>query len=71
MTHLPLDTMTVEEKLLAMELLWNDLCQRAEGLASPSWHEDVLVERESSVARGNDTFDDWETAKRMIRKQTR
>ena len=64
---LPLEKMSVEEKLLAMELLWDDLCKKAGGLTSPAWHEDVLAERDTMLKRGDDAFEDWETEKRNIR----
>jgi hypothetical protein len=66
---LPLEKMSVEEKLRAMELLWDDLCNKAGGVASPVWHEDVLAEREAMHKRGDDQFEDWETAKRNIRNK--
>ncbi len=44
-SSLPLKTMSVEEKLQAMESLWVDSCPNAESMASPAWHEDVLTER--------------------------
>lgn len=44
---LPLEEMSVEEKLQAMESLWDDLCGRAGVISSPDWHEDVLAEREA------------------------
>jgi hypothetical protein len=34
-SNLPLKTMSVEEKLQAMESLWDDLCANAESMASP------------------------------------
>jgi hypothetical protein len=46
---LPLDQMTVEEKLRAMEALWADLTRRPEEFESPAWHETVLKEREERV----------------------
>lgn len=61
---LPLEKMSVEEKLQAMESLWDDLCSKAGGMASPAWHEDVLAEREAMQKRGEDRFDDWEAAKK-------
>jgi hypothetical protein len=64
---LPLEKMSVEEKLRAMELLWDDLCGRVEGVQSPAWHEDVLAQREEMHERGEDRFEDWEAAKRRIR----
>lgn len=66
---LPLEKMSVEEKLRAMEALWDDLCNKAGGLASAAWHEDVLAERNAALERGEDRFDDWETAKREIRSK--
>ncbi len=67
MVHLPLETMSVEEKLQTMELLWADLCSRAEEPASPEWHGEVLAERAAAVARGEEIPEDWEAAKRSIR----
>ena len=64
---LPLEKMSVEEKLQAMELLWDDLCRQAGGVASPDWHEDILMQRQASVQRGEDQFEDWEAAKRSIK----
>lgn len=66
---LPLEQMTVEEKLQAMESLWDDLCNRAGVISSPAWHGDVLGEREAMHERGADAFEDWEDAKRQINNQ--
>jgi hypothetical protein len=66
---LPLEKMSVEEKLQAMEWLWDDLCTRAGDITSPAWHEDVLAEGEAVHERGQDQFEDWEEAKRKIRSQ--
>ena len=66
---LPLEKMSVEEKLLAMESLWDDLCGNAEVISSPTWHEEVLTERDATLQRGGDEFEDWEVAKRHIRNQ--
>lgn len=66
---LPLESMSVEEKLHAMELLWDSLCNQAEGVVAPSWHGELLAQRELSRADGNDQFQTWEQAKKDIRKQ--
>ncbi len=44
-TRLPLEKMTVEEKLQAMEALWEDLTRRADEYEPPTWHGEVLRER--------------------------
>ena len=67
---LPLEKMSVEEKLRAMELLWDDLCGKADALTSPDWHEGVLADREALQKSGNDKFEDWDAAKRNIRNKT-
>ena len=69
MTTLALEKMTVTEKIRVMESIWDDLCSRAESVASPPWHRDLLAEREAAVQRGEDEFEDWETAKKEIRKE--
>lgn len=57
---LPLSEMTLEEKLAAMEALWDDLSRNPETLESPAWHEDVLRERQGRLASGEASFMDWE-----------
>jgi len=64
---LNLEEMTTEEKLQAMEMLWDDLCRRSPDFSSPSWHEDVLKEREQRIKNGKDRFVDWDQAKKDIR----
>lgn len=70
-TALPLDKMTISEKLLEVERLWDDLCRDPENVPSPSWHGDVLAEREKQIAAGEMKFIDLDEAKEQIRKATR
>jgi len=67
---LPLSEMTREEKLEAMEALWDDLSRDPDQLESPAWHEDVLRERDQSIASGEAIILDWEQAKADIRRRT-
>jgi hypothetical protein len=64
---LPLDKMTIAEKLRAMELLWADLSRNDAQLESPAWHEDVLRDRETKIKSGAEKFMDWEAAKKQLR----
>jgi len=66
-TTLDLDQMTTEEKLVAMEELWEDLSRRK--VPVPQWHKDILDERQRLIDEGNAEFIDWETAKRQIRER--
>jgi hypothetical protein len=64
---LPLDQMTIDEKLRALQEIWEDLCHTAEDIPSPAWHADVLAAREERVWQGKSEFVDWTEAKRKIR----
>jgi len=65
---LPLDRMTVAEKISAMEALWQDLSLQAGKFESPAWHGDVLRERDQRVEEGKEVYIDWEAAKQALRK---
>ena len=60
---LPLDEMTVQEKLAAMESLWEDLSRSPEAIESPAWHKDVLDQR---IADGAARSSDWKSTKARI-----
>jgi hypothetical protein len=67
--NLPLKEMTIQEKLAAMESLWEDLARTPDAIESPGWHKDILDERRQRIAEGHSRFIDWETAKAEIRKK--
>ena len=67
---LDLDTMTIADKLQAMEAIWDDLLRSVEQVPSPAWHGDVLRARESRVREGKSHYTDWIDAKRRIRERT-
>ena len=46
---LPIDRMTTEEKLMAMEALWDDLCRNEEQIPVPGWHKEILDERQRQI----------------------
>ncbi len=35
---IPLESMSVEEKLQTMESIWEDLCRKSESITFPPWH---------------------------------
>jgi len=67
---LNVEQMTLEEKLRAMETLWENLSRREEDIPVPQWHKDLLDERERSVKEGKASFMNWETAKAKIASGT-
>lgn len=70
MPRLPLDRMSVEEKLELLDELWADLCRVPEDVPIPEWHRAVLAEREAALERGEEEVLDWEEAKARLRKET-
>ena len=59
--------MTTKEKLMAMELLWDELCHESKEISSPEWHEPVLKQR-IEEAKSDANFESWTKAKDNIRK---
>ncbi len=67
--NLPLKDMTLQEKLEAMESLWEDLVRTPEAIESPAWHKELLDERLRDLQEGKSEFIDWETAKATLSKK--
>jgi putative addiction module component (TIGR02574 family) len=66
---IPLNKMTINEKLRAIEEIWEDLLRDSENVPSPAWHADVLSAREQRIRDGKSHFSDWNEAKSRIRKK--
>ena len=64
---LPIDHMTIGEKLMAMEALWDNLCRNEDQIPVQDWHKQILDERQRQIDTGNAKFVDFETAKARIR----
>lgn len=63
---IPLDRMSVPEKLRVLEDVWEDLCHTEDNIPSPEWHRDVLQAREQRIQAGKASFIELEEAKRRI-----
>lgn len=61
--------MSREDKLRAMEALWEDLSRDDKSFDSPAWHQQALVETELRVREGQEKPLDWETAKKDLRRR--
>jgi len=68
---IPLEKMSVDEKIQAMETIWDDLCQKADSLSSPDWHRQILQAREAGIKEGNEEFISLVKAKEQVLKLTR
>lgn len=64
---LPLEKMSVEDKLRVLERLWEDLARAPSTVPSPAWHRDVLEAREKRVSQNQERFIPWDKAKEDLR----
>jgi len=64
-----LQQMSVADKLRLMEALWRDLSAKDTEVVSPEWHRDVLEERDRKIVSGEESFIDWEVAKKKLREE--
>jgi len=67
MISIPLDKMSLAEKLEAMEALWVDLSRTPADVPVPQWHRDVLKARQESPA----SWLDWEQVKATLREMAK
>lgn len=63
---LPLDQMTVEEKLGLIERIWEDLRAKEDQIPVPEWHLEILRERQQLVAEGKAEFVDLDAFKKLV-----
>lgn len=67
--ELPLNEMSVTEKLKVFEALWEDLASSPETLVSPDWHEAVLEQRQRKIDSGESRFTDLQELKQRVNKR--
>ena len=67
---LPLDQMTAEEKLTAMEAIWRSLSKIENQVPVPDWHKQVLDEWQRQIDAGKASFVSLEEMKERVRKRT-
>jgi hypothetical protein len=61
--------MSLDDKLLAMELLWGELSKTPERLEAPHWHLELLLQRLNQVQQGTTSFQSWDTAISELRSE--
>ena len=66
--NLPLSEMSIDEKIEAMELIWQDLGKSAEQIKSPIWHKQALDYRDIQINSGDSQFNSYQETKERILK---
>ena len=67
---LPLEQMSVEEKLRALEKIWEALAKDEAQLPVPDWHKKVLDQRQREIDSGEAKSIPLDQFKERVRKQT-
>ena len=68
-SSIPLDGLSVAEKIVLMERLWDDLSRRPTDVPSPDWHADILDDRRNAVREGRTAFVEWDGAKKRLQER--
>ena len=63
-----IDQMSWEEKVRALQELWDAIMREGDRYASPAWHEQELRETQQHYDAGAEESMDWATAKRDLRR---
>ena len=65
----PIETLSVTDKLLLMERLWENLSRCPSDISPPERHGEILAERQAAVREGRTAFADWDAAKDRLRER--
>jgi putative addiction module component (TIGR02574 family) len=63
-----IESMTVTERLQAIEMLWTSVSRTESQISSPDWHGDVLNARREKVASGKGVFISLAELRNRLRK---
>ncbi len=66
---LPLDEMTITEKLVVINQIWDDLVRKPEDVPSPDRHKDVLSACANRVKNGEAHFKNFNSVKSELRSE--
>ncbi len=69
MGALPIQSMTFEEKLQAMQELWESISSNESLVEVPDWHLDALRTTEADIHAGRELLLDWDAAKADLLKR--
>ena len=64
--NIPIDQMSVPEKLEAISLIWDSLGDTPEQIPVPDWQRDELKRRGERIDSGESNVSDWEEAEKRF-----
>jgi len=64
--EIPLDNLSVSEKVCLLERVWDSLCSKSGDVRSPDWHREVREIRKRRLEEGRATVSPWSEAKARL-----
>ncbi len=64
--NIPVDQMSVTEKLQAISLIWDSLGDTPDQIPVPDWQRDELKRRGELLDSGESTVSDWDEAEKRF-----
>jgi putative addiction module component (TIGR02574 family) len=64
--EIPLDNLSVSEKVRLLERVWDSLCTESGDVRSPDWHREVLETRKRRLEARQATVSAWSEAKARL-----
>ena len=64
--NIPIDKMSVTEKLEAISLIWDSLAETPNEIPVPDWQRDELEKRSEKLSSGETSISDWEDAEKRF-----
>lgn len=64
-----INAMSPEQRVAAMQVLWEKLAESPDGTEPPAWHGELLAERIARLETGGATLVDWEDARRRLQEK--
>ncbi len=67
--QLNLNEMSISEKLITINQIWDTLLQHSDSVPSPAWHREILISRSARVNDGVSHFKDFSSVKQELQSK--
>lgn len=64
--NIPINEMSVSQKLEAISLIWDSLASDPNSIPVPDWQRDELAKRTERLESGETTISDWDDAEKRF-----
>lgn len=59
-----IEKLSVSEKILLVEKIWDDIAQKQGNMPIPDWHKQILEEREAEYKKNPNDHRNWEEVRK-------